>query len=103
MMGSKNELIELIQQLPEEKFPEAVAMLKKLVEVSKGEQSPQSGEGSSDSLQDLMAIIVYSITNTLYDLSVDAGRNKEKVMANRLETYRKKVSEAWEIYINKMA
>ena len=97
-MSPKMELIELIQQLPEEKFPEAVTLLKQLVEATPGGQAPQNGENNPDPLQDFMTIIVYSMTNTLYDLSVDAGRKDEKVMANRLETYRKKVSEAWEMY-----
>lgn len=102
-MSPKKELIELIQQLPEEKIPGAITLLRKLIDTApKGEESSQSSESISDPLQDFMAIIVYSMTNTLYDLSVDAGRKEEKVMSNRLETYRKKVSEAWEIYKSKM-
>jgi DNA repair photolyase len=96
-MNSKTELIELIQQLPEEKIPVAIRLIKPLVE------KPESGEKISDPLQDFMKAIAYSINNSLYDLSIDAGRKEEKVLANRLESYRKRVADAWEIYKNNIS
>jgi hypothetical protein len=93
-MNPKSELIELIQQLPEEKIPAAMAFIKQLME------KPESGEKVQDPLQDFMKAMVYSMNNSLYDLSIDAGRKEEKVLSNRLESYRKRVSEAWEIYKN---
>jgi hypothetical protein len=93
-MNSKTELMELIQQLPEEKIPAAIRLIKPLVE------KQESGEKIPDPLQDFMKAMAYAINNSLYDLSIDAGRKEEKVLANRLESYRKRVSEAWEIYIN---
>ena len=45
-----------------------------------------------------MKVIVNSLSNAMYDLSVDAKRREDKVMANRFEAYRKKISEGWEIY-----
>ncbi|MDF2634992.1 MAG: hypothetical protein K0R78_1866 [Pelosinus sp.] len=91
-MNSKTELIELIQQLPEERVSEALALLKGLNE------NTESSEKSSDPLQDFMKVLVYSMNNSLYDLSIEAGRRDEKVLSTRLESYRKRVTEAWEIY-----
>jgi hypothetical protein len=93
-MNSKTELLELIQQLPEEKIPAALTLIKQLVE------KPENGETTPDPLHDFIKAMVYSMNNSLYDLSIDAGRKEEKVLSNRLESYRKRVSEAWEIYKN---
>jgi len=93
-MNSKTKLIELIQQLPEEKTLAAMTLIKQLLE------EPESGKSAPDPLQEFMKAMVYSMNNSLYDLSIDAGRKEEKVLANRLESYRKRVSEAWEIYNN---
>ncbi len=93
-MNPKSELIELIQQLPEEKIPAAMTLIKQLMDKS------ESGEKAPDPLLDFMKAMVYSMNNSLYDLSIDAGRKEEKVLSNRLESYRKRVSEAWEIYKN---
>lgn len=94
-MDSRTELLELIEQLPEEKVAAAVTVLKELV----GKQ--ESSEKIVDPLQDLMKALMYSMNNSLYDLSIDAGRKEEKVLSNRLESYRKRVTEAWEVYKSK--
>lgn len=91
-MNSKVELIELIQQLPEEKVSDAIILIKGLNEKT------ASSEKDSDPLYDFMKAIAYSMNNSLYDLSIEAGRRDEKVLSNRLESYRKRVSEAWEVY-----
>lgn len=91
-MNSKDELIELIQQLPEEKVSDAIILIKGLNE------KIASSEKKSDPLYDFMKTIAYSMNNSLYDLSIEAGRRDEKVLSNRLESYRKRVSEAWEVY-----
>lgn len=97
-MGNRNELIDLIQQLPDEKIPEAMSVLKKLIEK---QADNRTAPNTLDTLDTFMAVIVHSITNTMYDLSIDARRKDEMVMAKRLETYRKKVSEGWETYKGK--
>lgn len=94
-MNTKTELMELIQQLPEEKIPAAMKFIQQLVE------KIESPEKAADPMQEFMKAMVYSMNNSLYDLSIDAGRKEEKVLANRLESYRKRVSEAWEIYNNR--
>lgn len=113
-MEPKDELIALIEELPESQIPQAIIILKRLIEkqqenemVIEQEQEqaqPEVEQAQSEILQTLapidifMATIVNSLTNIMYDLSLDAKRKEEKVMANRLESYRKKVSDGWEIY-----
>jgi len=93
-MNDKEKLMELIEQLPEDKFPEAIALLANLI------KKQNAVEEIPDPLTTFMGVVVSSLTNTIYDLSVDAKRKEEKVMANRLEAYRKKISEGWEVYRN---
>lgn len=91
-MNSKAELVELIQELPEEKVGTAIDLIKELHEKT------ESSETNPDPIFDLMKTVIYAMNNSLYDLSIEAGRREEKVLANRLESYRKRVSEAWEVY-----
>jgi len=91
-MNSKAELVELIQQLPEEKVAIAITLVKEL------QEKTESSEKNPDPIFDLMKTVIYAMNNSLYDLSIEAGRREEKVLANRLESYRKRVSEAWEAY-----
>ncbi len=91
-MNSKAELDELIGQLPEEKVAIAITLIKEL------QEKTQNSETNQDPIFDLMKTVIYAMNNSLYDLSIEAGRREEKVLANRLESYRKRVSEAWEVY-----
>lgn len=94
-MHLRNELTELIEQIPEKEIPKAILLLKRLIEKQKGGKSIAA---SLDPLDTFMATVVHSLTNAMYDLSADARRKEENIMANRLEVYRKKVSEGWEKY-----
>jgi len=91
-MNSRAELIELIQQLPEEKVAIAITLIKEL------QEKTENSETNPDPIFDLMKTVIYAMNNSLYDLSIEAGRREEKVLSNRLESYRKRVSEAWEVY-----
>ncbi len=94
-MSNKDNLIALIEELPEDKIREAMTLLKELIE----RQDEAADEPSPlDPLDTFMAVIVQSMTNAMYDLSTDARRKEEKVMANRFEAYRKKLSEGWQVY-----
>lgn len=95
-MTQKAELIELISRLPEEKVPVVIAFLKRLEE--NGANAANEGGQPVEPLQELLTTVIYSITNSLYDLSTEAERSGSKVMATRLNTYRKKMAEAWEVY-----
>lgn len=55
-------------------------------------------DASNDDVHQLLTAIVSSLSNTLYDLSVDNERNNNKVTAKRLEFSRQKVMSAWEVY-----
>jgi len=94
-MNLKDELIELIEQMPEQEISKAIVLLKKLIDEQRDEISAPA---PLDPLDAFMATIVHSLTNTIYDLSLDARRKEEKVMATRLEAYRKKVLEGWDKY-----
>jgi hypothetical protein len=95
IMNSKDELMELIQQMPEGKISKAITLLKEL------NDQAASTEKASEPLNEFMKAVVYSMNNSLYDLSIEAGRREEKVLSNRLESYRKRIAEAWEIYKKK--
>lgn len=97
-MNSKSELLALIEKLPEEKIPEAVILMKNLLEE---QENNEAASDQPDPLDTFMAVIVHSLTNAMYDLSADARRKEEKVMASRLETYRKKVADGWQTYQTK--
>lgn len=94
-MNLKNELMTVIGQLPEEKIPEAILLLKSLLEKT---DTATPVPNKLDSLDEFMSVMVSSMSNTMYDLSSDCRRKEEKVMANRLETYRKKLSDGWKNY-----
>jgi len=58
-------------------------------------------ETSNDEVHALLAAIVSSLNNTLYDLSAESEKNDNKVTAKRLEYSRQKVMNAWEVYNQK--
>jgi len=58
-------------------------------------------ETSNDEVHALLAAIVSSLNNTLYDLSAESEKNNNKVTAKRLEYSRQKVMSAWEVYNQK--
>ncbi|TWH46049.1 hypothetical protein [Sporomusa sp. KB1] len=60
-------------------------------------------ETSNDDVHELLAALVSSLNNTLYDLSAESERNNSKVTAKRLEYSRQKVMSAWEVYTKKRA
>lgn len=60
-------------------------------------------ETSNDDVHELLAAIVSSLNNTLYDLATENERNDNKVTAKRMEYARQKVMNAWEEYAKKRA
>ncbi len=96
-MNSREELIKFIEEMPEEQIQQMSMLLKKIAKTTV-EMGPQNPPTALDPLDTFMSTIVHSLTNTMYDLSLDAKRKDEKVMAKRLEVYRKKVSDGWEKY-----
>lgn len=96
-MNSKEELIKFIEEMPEEQIQQMSTLLKKVTQHTPQQEKKIVPE-ILDPLDAFMATVVHSLTNTMYDLSLDAKRKEEKVMAKRLEVYRKKVSDGWEKY-----
>ncbi len=60
-------------------------------------------ESSNDEVHELLAAIVATLNNCLYDLSVESDRDGKKVVAKRLDFSRQKVMSAWEAYNQKRA
>lgn len=58
---------------------------------------------SHDEVHELLAAIVSSLNNSLYDLSAENEKGGSKVTAKRLEYSRQKVMSAWEVYNQKRA
>jgi len=93
MINQKDYLLELIEQLPEDKIDSAIELIQPLLK-----QSADSVNATADPLNDFLAIVVSSLANSLYDLSVESERNGAKIAANRLDFSRKKITEAWDGY-----
>ncbi|WP_371374100.1 hypothetical protein [Sporomusa aerivorans] len=60
-------------------------------------------ETPKDEVHELLAAIVATLNNTLYDLSAENDRDGKKVTAKRLDFSRQKVMTAWETYNQKRA
>jgi len=97
-MKSKEEMIKIIEELNETQLLQVSTFLKKLTKSNQETKEGAESLHALDSLDTFMATIVHSLTNTMYDLSLAAKHKEEKVMAKRLEVYRKKVSDGWETY-----
>ncbi len=95
-MNERKKLIQLIEGLPEEKVTLAMQAIRKVVGGVKSVAEEKPKEGLP--LQELLTGIVYSLSNSLYDLSADAEKKGDKVLAKRLDIYRKKVTETWDGY-----
>lgn len=95
-MDERQELMQLVENMEQEKLATALRVMKQLA----GDDAVAGKEKGAEveALQELLTSMVYSLSNTLYDLSIDADRKGEKVMAKRLEAYRKKVAENWDRY-----
>lgn len=97
-MNSKEELLQLIEEIPEAQIPQTITFIKKVIKKSQESKATPDAVEPLDALDAFMATMVNSLTNIMYDLSLDAKRKEEKVMAKRLESYRKKISDGWETY-----
>ena len=103
-MISKEELIKIIEEMPEEQIQQMSNLVEKIQkseladEITKSEPEDKKIPEGLDPLDTFMATVVHSLTNAMYELSLDAKRKEENVMAKRLEVYRKKVSDGWEKY-----
>jgi hypothetical protein len=95
-MTAKTELATLLEQLPEDHIPKVVEFIHSLAKDQPDHEIP------ADNLQQLLKIFTTSLTNSLYDLSIDMDRKGEKVLANRLDFSRKKITEAWNTYNKKL-
>ncbi|MEG6584118.1 hypothetical protein [Dendrosporobacter sp. 1207_IL3150] len=99
-MKNKAELLELLKNLPEDKVPAAIESIKSLLTPAPQEPQPVKTV-TEQALQELLTVVIASLTNSLYDLSVENDKAGAKIIANRLDFSRKKILEAWDVYKKK--
>ena len=95
-MDERKKLIQLIEGLPDEKVTLAMQAIRQVV--GSGKTAAREKGKDADPLQELLTGMVYGLSNSLYDLSADAEKKGDKVLAKRLSAYRKKVAETWDGY-----
>jgi hypothetical protein len=101
-MNQKDELLELLNQLPADKLPQAIEAIRSLLQPSGALLEPKLQLSHSDqALQDLLTAMVGGITNSLYDLSTEHERAGGKIIASRLDFSRMKILESWDTYRKK--
>lgn len=96
VLDERKKLIQLIEGLPEEKVTLAMQAIRKVV--GSGKSAVNEKPKDALPLQELLTGMVYGLSNSLYDLSADAEKKGDKVLAKRLDVYRKKVAETWDSY-----
>jgi hypothetical protein len=95
---TKDTLRAVIDQLPDNKLELAFFLLKSLTEEDRPrEPVPNNQELLNCFLADLLS----SLSSITYDLSKEAEKNNDKILANRYAFSMKKVVESWENYRTK--
>lgn len=95
MTTTKEQLIQLINQLSAEQLPRAIELLQPLTTAQPSTVKIADG---NEELHLFLKVLSITLTNTLYDLSTEAERTDSKVLSNRLDFSRKKLFDAWQIY-----
>jgi len=97
MDNKRQELLKLVEQLPPEKVPDALELIRSLqlstpdADIIKDEPyRPQT-----DKLHQFLREFAKNMNNSLYDLSIHMERKGDKVLSRRLEFSRKRIVEAW--------
>ncbi|HWR38062.1 MAG TPA: hypothetical protein VN611_01060 [Patescibacteria group bacterium] len=90
----KEQLLELIERIPETKLLAAVQLLQTLDEQPDAAAIPQA----PDATHQLLLALVSTFTNTLYDLSSEAEKRCAKAAAKRMDLARRQIIQAWESY-----
>ncbi len=97
-MNSKNELLELLEKVPDDKLPQVTAFINTLLAVPAEEPASQAAPYPAQALHELLGALIGSVTNSLYDLSTENERAGAKIVASRLDFSRTKILEAWDGY-----
>lgn len=114
---SREELLEIITSLPEDKVAQAITLLKPLY-ISAGEdaiaKAAASEANTGDSLDNRTACPDYSqqylhgflgyfvsiTANLLYDLAYEAEKKQDPILSKHHEFTRKKLQAAWQKYLS---
>lgn len=94
---TRDTLHKLIDQLPEDKVTTAFSLLSSLTE----DISPVRKKERQELLDSFLADLISSLSSITYDLSKEAEKNNDKILATHYSFSMKKVIESWENYKNK--
>jgi hypothetical protein len=99
---TKEELHQIIDRLPEGKLETAQSLLHSLTENGTVPQSAIHGEEANEYLNRFLADLLGSMTSVIYDLSKEAEKRNDQILANRYNFSMKKAIESWEAYKEKL-
>lgn len=93
---TKDELYQLISQLPDDQIDNVYECIKPLL--CPQEQEELFTTDDKDPLYSLLNIIAASISSALFDLAQEAKREDKKILSSRLDYSRKRIFSAWSAY-----
>ncbi|MCE5286133.1 MAG: hypothetical protein LLG02_09850 [Pelosinus sp.] len=91
---TRDTLHTLIDHLPEDKLEQALSLLTELTQT----KSSQPKKDRHDLLDSFLADLLSALSSITYDLSKEAEKNNDKILATHFAFSMKKVVESWENY-----
>lgn len=98
---SKAELLQLIENMNDEEATSLLCKLRSQEYILQLEKEVEQREEVIKSLNRFLADLSGSLSAVLFDLSKDAEKRSDPIMANRLIFSMKKIKESWEEYKTK--
>lgn len=94
---TRNTLHNLIDQLPEDKLSQALLMLTALIQ-NKPEEPGGMHQNRHELLDSFLADLLSALSSITYDLSKEAEKHNDKILATHYTFSMKKVTDSWENY-----
>lgn len=88
----------LIDELSNDQLDLALSMLTSINGQISKKSGPQPNQESLELLNDFLADLLSALSSITYDLSKEAEKNQDKILATRYTFTMKKVIESWENY-----
>ncbi|VBB05084.1 Hypothetical protein LUCI_0290 [Lucifera butyrica] len=98
---TKADLIRFIEELPEERMAEVLSLLNAPSDYSIFKNEVKVREEAIENVNCFLADLSGSIAAALYDLSNEAQKENNNILANRLRFSMKKIKESWTEYKTK--
>lgn len=98
---SKSELLQWIENMTEEQATDLLCKLQTKEYTNGLEDETQIREETIRNLNRFLADLSGSLSAVLFDLSKEAEKKNDLIMANRLNFAMKKIKESWEEYKSK--